>query len=140
MYGQLDDLRIYNRAFSVQEATDLYIMTNQYATGECADLDYVLNPLTPRYKDSDGDRYGDGTFVQVCTQPTNYFLAANLIATGGDCNDLDGRLHPATVRYRDADTDGFSTGATATQCTGPTDYYLPGQLVTTSNFTAGLFS
>ena len=84
-------------------------MTSQFATGECADADYALNPLTVRSKGIDGDRYSDGGFVQVCTQPATYYLPANLISTGGDCDDVDGRKNPATLWYLDADADGFST-------------------------------
>lgn len=108
--GQIDDVRIYNRALSAQEIKNLYIMTSQFATGECADADYVLNPLTVRSKDMDEDGYGDGGFAQACTQPyPGHFLPSNLISTGGDCDDLDGRKNPATLRYLDADSDGFST-------------------------------
>ena len=103
-----DDVRIYNRALSTQEVKDLYISTNQRATGDCLDSSGVVHPLTRRYKDTDGDGYSDGTSVQQCAQPAGYNRAVNLIATGGDCDDTNDLLTPNTIRYLDADGDGFS--------------------------------
>ena len=78
--GSIDDARIYNRALTSGEAKDLYISTNQRQTGDCVDSNGIYNPLTKRYKDTDGDGYSDGTMTQQCGQPAGYQLAANLTA------------------------------------------------------------
>jgi cysteine-rich repeat protein len=132
--GSIDDARIYNRRLSAEEVNDLYISTNQYATGDCLDSNGVINPLTKRYKDVDGDGYSDGTMLMQCTQPANYKLATNLIATTWDCLDTDARVNPTTIWYSDDDADGFSDGVTQTTCTDPgATWYISHQLIWTAN-------
>jgi len=85
-------------------------------TGDCNDIDAVLNPTTVWHKDADHDGYSDGTSVTQCAQPVDYYLAISLTSTSGDCNDSDVVLNPTTVWYKDADHDGYSDGASLTQC------------------------
>lgn len=99
--------------------TDLYISTNQWATGDCLDSSGTYSPLTKRYKDTDNDGYSDGTMTQQCGQPAGYKLASALKATSGDCNDTNFHVNPATVRYRDNDADGYHDGTTQAQCADP---------------------
>ncbi len=46
------------------------------------------------YKDADGDKYSDGTTQISTTQPADYYLAEDLIATSGDCNDNNANIYP----------------------------------------------
>jgi len=117
--GELDDVRLYNRALTGSEAKDLYISTNQRQTGDCLDSSGTYSPLTRRYKDTDNDGYSDGTVATQCAQPAGYKLASALKATSGDCDDTNFHINPLTVRYRDADADGFFDGTTQVQCTDP---------------------
>jgi len=101
------------------------------------------------YKDSDKDRYSDGTSKSSTFQPSGYYLANDLTATSGDCDDNDASTHPGATEvcgdnidqdcsngdllcvlnwYKDSDGDGYSDGKLKTQATQPSDYYLAGDL------------
>jgi hypothetical protein len=55
----LDDVRIYNRAFSDDDAEELYIATNEVTDGDCVDSNNQIHPLVEWYLDADADGYGD---------------------------------------------------------------------------------
>ncbi len=47
------------------------------------------------YRDTDGDRYSNGSSIQSVNRPaSNYYLAAELTATSGDCNDTNAAVRP----------------------------------------------
>lgn len=59
------------------------------------------------YVDSDGDGFGTGAGILMCSNPGGYSLDA------GDCDDTNPQIHPNTVWYADLDGDGFGDPATA---------------------------
>ncbi|HFA48868.1 MAG TPA: T9SS type A sorting domain-containing protein, partial [Bacteroidetes bacterium] len=71
------------------------------------------------YKDWDGDGYSDGITQSSCSQPTGYFLPADLNGLNNDCNDYDASEHPGQTWYQDADNDGYSDGTSQTACLRP---------------------
>ncbi|MCC6839647.1 MAG: hypothetical protein IT230_05755, partial [Flavobacteriales bacterium] len=91
--GKMDNLRLYNRAITAQEVTDLY--THE----QVGNLDGVGNVTF--YTDADGDGYGDpATATTDCEQPPGTVLV------GGDCNDNDPDIHPGASEVCDgADND-----------------------------------
>lgn len=53
------------------------------------------------YQDVDGDGFGTGLVVPMCSNPGGYSLF------DGDCDDTDPLINPATVWYADMDNDGY---------------------------------
>jgi hypothetical protein len=50
------------------------------------------------YRDTDGDRYSNGSSLQSVNRPaSNYYLASELTATTGDCNDSNAAIHPGAT-------------------------------------------
>jgi Putative metal-binding motif len=90
-------VRIYNRALSAQEVKDLYIATNQFASGDCLDSSGAISPLSKWYKDSDNDGVSDGTMVQQCASLSGYKLASALTLLTGDCNDSNPAIYSGAV-------------------------------------------
>lgn len=85
--GQIDDVRIYNRALSAIEVQQLYTMTNNLQGGDCNDTSIWTHPLA----------------TEVCDLQDN------------DCDSsIDEGV--ASIYYLDADADGYSTGTTASRC------------------------
>ena len=94
---------------------------------DCDDNDALEKPGQVWYKDADGDDYSDGMTLTQCLRPTNYYVAAELIAVMGDCDDTDPAINPGATEivngiddncngatdengityYRDMDGDGF---------------------------------
>ena len=75
-------------------------------------------PKSTYYRDADGDGYGAGSPVTVCTAnpPAGY------VANSDDCNDSQGSFWFNTY-YRDADGDGYgNVAATTHACSQPTGY------------------
>ena len=117
-----------------------YVINNT----DCDDNDALEKPGQVWYKDADGDDYSDGMTLTQCLRPTNYYVAAELIATSGDCNDNNAAINPGateicdgidnncnsmtdegvqTTYYRDMDGDGFGNPSmTQMACTQPTGY------------------
>lgn len=105
-----------------------YVLSNT----DCNDNDSILAPTTVWFKDKDNDAYGSGDSLIQCSQPTDYKLKTDLIATKGDCNDTNAAINPTLVWYKDADHDGYSDGTTLAQCTRPNNYKSPADLIATS--------
>ncbi|HNE80128.1 MAG TPA: CARDB domain-containing protein, partial [Flavobacteriales bacterium] len=114
--GKMDNLRLYNRALTAQEVTDLF------AHEQAGNVDGVGDVTF--YTDADEDGYGDpATITTDCEQPPGTVLV------GGDCDDSNPDIHPGaseicdgidndcangvddgltvTTWYADADNDGF---------------------------------
>lgn len=72
------------------------------------------SPQVLYYKDSDGDRYSDGT--SSLTQLANYNLSSELIAPSGDCNDTNKNVWKNWAIYLDYDQDGYGTDNSLTIC------------------------
>ncbi len=91
--GKMDNLRLYNRAITAQEVTDLY--THE----QTGNLDGVGNVTF--YTDADGDGYGDPATADTdCEQPPGTVLV------GGDCADNNANIHPGASEVCDgADND-----------------------------------
>lgn len=92
--GQIDDVRIYNRALTTGEVQKLYIITNKVQGGECNDANAAIHPLatevcdlvdndcdgsldegvqTTYYQDADGDLYGNSAATTgACSVPTGW--------------------------------------------------------------------
>ena len=100
-----------------------------YFTGDCNDLDPLLNPLTLWVKDADNDGYAAAApYVTQCSRPAGYKLRSELINFTADCNDANAAVNPASIWYKDADNDSYSDGATKVQCSQPTGYRLASEL------------
>lgn len=69
----------------------------------------AVNAISPvaYYIDNDGDGFGTGAAVLLCSNPGGYAL------NDGDCNDNHAAIHPETTWYADHDGDGFGDPATA---------------------------
>ncbi|VEN75122.1 exported hypothetical protein [Candidatus Desulfarcum epimagneticum] len=65
------------------------------------------------YKDSDGDKYSEGTRQSSGTQPAGYYLSSDLIATSGDCDDNNASVNPAAAENCDNDIDDNCDGIIA---------------------------
>ncbi|MEO1257300.1 MAG: MopE-related protein [Bacteroidota bacterium] len=58
----------------------------------------VINAGEPEqiwFQDLDGDGYSNGGSVLSCNQPSNYYLATDLLSTMGDCDDSEPTVYPA---------------------------------------------
>jgi len=86
-HGQIDDVRLYNRALSATEVAQLWTITNNVQGGDCNDASIRTHPLAS----------------EVCD------LADN------DC-DASVDEGVSSTYYLDADADGYSTGATTSRC------------------------
>jgi hypothetical protein len=105
------------------------------------------------YKDTDSDKYSDGTSLQSVNRPASYYLASELTATSGDCNDNSAAIHPGAVEicgdgidqdcngsdlqcpqtwYKDVDSDKYSDGTSLQSVNRPASYYLASELTATS--------
>ena len=70
--------------------------------GDCDDSDALLSPETTRYRDRDGDGFGDESQrIQSCDEVEGYALEP------GDCDDNDPVRNPDLEWYYDLDGDGF---------------------------------
>jgi len=81
---------------------------------DCNDWNASRNPETVWYFDNDRDGYGGDTFVQQCTQPTNYVLNTD------DCNDSTSAAAPGVTEVCDSidnDCDGSTDEANTPDCT-----------------------
>lgn len=69
----------------------------------------TVNAISPvdYYVDSDGDGFGTGPGIPMCSDPGGYSLDA------GDCDDANPLIHPNTIWYADLDGDGFGDPASA---------------------------
>jgi len=81
----------------------------------------------PFYADSDGDTFGAGTLVSVCsvngaTPPPGYSLSST------DCDDSNNAIYQSATLFIDTDNDGYTNG-TAIVCYGAT---IPAGYKTTS--------
>ena len=78
---------------------------------DCDETDILEYPGQTRWKDIDGDNYGDGVSQTACERPTNYYHSSELISTTADCEDTDAVLNPTTPWYLDSDGDGYGVYA-----------------------------
>ena len=98
--GQIYYFRVYSQGFSASDPNftvklwSSIVTTDSDGDGysndpnvDCDDNDADEFPGQTWYLDADGDDYSEGMSQVSCTRPTNYFTAAELIATSGDCND-----------------------------------------------------
>ncbi|USN54763.1 MAG: hypothetical protein H6765_09905 [Candidatus Peribacteria bacterium] len=70
---------------------------------DCDDTNPLLYPGQEWYEDGDGDGYSDGTILNSCSQPSNYYLSGDLLAlTGDNC--------PAVANPTQIDGDGDGVG------------------------------
>jgi hypothetical protein len=105
----------------------------------------IITMATPFtwYQDADFDGWSNGVTTLACTQPSGYYLLANLAGVG-DCNDsnvdvnpgadewcngvddnCDGFIDeflPGATYYVDTDGDGFGAGPPITFCTQPAGF------------------
>ena len=83
---------------------------------DCNDNDATKNATFPFYADQDGDTYGAGGLVSVCSvnataPPTGYSL------NGTDCDDSNISIYQFATFFVDADGDGYDLGS-ASVCSG----------------------
>ncbi len=128
--GKMDNLRLYNRALSNAEITDLY---NSELSGNI----YILSTW---YADADGDGYGNPAIdTTACAAPLGY------VANNTDCDDSNSDINPAATEvcngiddncngliddgapsitfYVDSDGDGYGNPSLTIQaCTQPAGY------------------
>ncbi|MBI5787620.1 MAG: thrombospondin type 3 repeat-containing protein [Candidatus Schekmanbacteria bacterium] len=112
---------------------------------DCNDTDPLINPETVWYKDSDRDKYSDGTTLTQCRRPASFYLPAEITALLGDCNDSNEYIHPARVEvcdgrdnncngqvdegakntyYQDGDGDGHGNPLESLQACFPSQGYV----------------
>jgi hypothetical protein len=111
-------------------------------SGDCNDNDASVQTPQPYYVDADGDTYGAGSVVLLCssTAPTGYSV------NNTDCNDASASVHPGAAEvcngiddncdgsidegltfvtyYVDADGDGFGAGVGTSLCSNPGAGYV----------------
>jgi len=68
------------------------------------------------YKDFDGDHYSDGTTLYSTSQPNNFFLESDLIATTGDCDDEEPNANPGLEENCDDNIDNNCDGQVNEGC------------------------
>ena len=79
--------------------------------GDCDDDDISRSPETLRYRDRDGDSFGDETqSIQNCEPVEGYALEP------GDCDDADSTRNPNSQWYQDLNGDGFGGATMALSC------------------------
>ena len=91
--------------------------------GDCDDQDATKHASFNYYRDSDGDGYGAGILISVCsadagTSPAGYS------SNNTDCNDYDASIHSLNTYYQDNDGDGYGSLINAEFClsTAPVGY------------------
>ena len=107
-------------SYSIVSVTDAYGISLSNNLNSTATV--TVNQFYPFYTDADGDGYGAGNIVSVCS--VNAITAPAGYATNNtDCNDSDASAHALVSYYVDVDSDGYDNG-TATLCaaTAPTGY------------------
>jgi hypothetical protein len=94
---------------------------------DCAPLDPTVSSPQTYYIDADGDSYGAGSVVMLCssTAPSGYST------NNTDCNDADANKHASYPFYVDGDGDGVGAGSLVNVCavsatTPPSGYSLTG--------------
>lgn len=133
-------------SFMANTGTTYYIIVGGFGSATGNFELSLSHPVTQTfYKDADGDGYSDGTTLDDCVPPVDYYLASQLIATNGDCDDNDPLVNPGateicngiddncdgniddvlTTYYADQDSDGFgdpNTTTTVASCIPPAGY------------------
>ncbi|MBU1542216.1 MAG: LamG domain-containing protein [Proteobacteria bacterium] len=103
--GQMDDVRLYDRALAQTEIELLYNPVTGLDVKADDDIDgedlriFAKNVGQTRwYKDQDKDGYSDGTTRWSQSRPDeDYYSAAELNGVSGDCDDLNPGINPAAT-------------------------------------------
>ena len=108
--------------------SDLQPLCDDLASGEIGFSWTFPSECQIRYRDGDGDSYGDPQrYLRLCQDPP---AGSGYVDNALDCDDQDAALTPLTVWYLDMDGDGFGDAAiSVTQCErpqGPDQYVLDG--------------
>ena len=82
---------------------------------DCDDNDATKYQMLSGFVDNDGDGYGIGNAVQICTGDS---LPIGYASVGGDCNDNDAAKYQTLSGFVDNDRDGYGIGSAVQICTG----------------------
>lgn len=89
-------------------------------SSDCAPNDSEKFRLHTAFVDSDGDAYGEGASVTVCsnqTLPTGY---VENMSAGEDCDSSDSSKYRNVYLKTDNDEDGYGVGSSSLECIGAT--------------------
>jgi hypothetical protein len=91
--------------------SDTTTSTTSTSTSTSSTTTTIPPPICPTwYKDTDNDKYSDGTSQNSCQRPAGYKSASELQAISGDCNDNDKDIFPGNPEVcdgKDNDCDGY---------------------------------
>ncbi|RYY85003.1 MAG: hypothetical protein EOO15_18085, partial [Chitinophagaceae bacterium] len=117
-------------AATVGPVTITYSYTDGNTCANSVSQNVTVYGLYPFYADNDGDSYGAGSAVNLCsvnaaTAPAGYSV------NNTDCNDADATKHATYPFYADADGDSYGAGSLQSICavnaaTPPAGYTLNG--------------